>query len=138
MREKGGFTLLEVLVALVLIAIMGASVFGWINTSLMGLNRVREYEMYRDATTNALAFMATVNPMARPEGTETSGPYVISWQARPMAPSRDGVGYPHGLGLYQVGLYEARVQIRDNQHEITAFNLRLVGYKQVREVATGL
>ena len=132
MRQRG-FTLLEAIVSLVLIASTGMALFGWINTNLISLHRVQQTQYRHDATRNALAFVKTINPLEKPQGDETIGIYTFHWRAEAIQLPKDGISRSGGFGLFQVGLYDIEVEISDENEILTKFTVRQVGYKQVRE-----
>ena len=132
-----GFTLLEVMVALVLVTAMGLAIFNWINSSLMSLARVEEHVAGQRATRDALAFMKTVNPMEKPAGEAQAGPYLISWQASEFTEPVQGVGHPAGTSLYRLALYDTHVWVETNDERLADFYLRQVGYRQTREFQFG-
>lgn len=129
-----GFTLLEAIVALALIASAGMALFAWINTSLQSLSRVQEVNARAAATINVLEYMAQVNPMAAPQGAADLGVYRLAWNAAPISAIDDGTNYPQGLSLYQLALYETRVSVMRATGDWFEFRLRQVGYKKVREI----
>ena len=138
-RTQQGFTLIEAIVAMVLIATTGMALFSWINSNLITLNRVQEANAESAATTNVVDYMNTVNPMLLPQGEANLGAYRISWKANVGTDPRDGAGYPYGTSLYQLALYQTqiRVQKADGQPWFD-FTLQQVGYKQVRILAMPL
>jgi general secretion pathway protein I len=92
-----------------LIATLGATLFSWVASSVAALGRVEQAAAQDAARLNVLAYMQTVNPMQRPQGSADFGDLRIEWRARAVQPPQDQRGYPRGLGLYQVGLYETRI-----------------------------
>ena len=134
-RKQHGFTLIEAIVALVLIATTGMALFSWINSNIITLNRVQEINAENAATINAVEYMHNVNPMASPEGQVDLGSYRLLWKAQATTDTRDGAGYPYGVGLYQLNLYQTKVTIQkpDGQFWL-AFSLQQVGHKKVREL----
>jgi general secretion pathway protein I len=133
--HQRGFTLIEAIVAMVLIATTGMALFGWLNSNIITLTRVQEVNAESEATQNALDFMATINPMAQPEGQVELGAYKLSWQASPSNEPRDGAGYPYGIGLYQLALYDTQVSLHKADRQ-TWFNftVKQIGYKKVRSL----
>jgi len=128
MRQQG-FTLLEAIVALVLITTTGMALLSWINTNLITLQRVQQVQQRHEAMRNALAFMETVNPLASPQGEETVGIYIFRWQARAIELPKNG------KGLYQLALYDTDIEVllNDKRQLVARFTLRQVGFKQVHE-----
>ena len=132
-RQQTGFTLIEAVVALVLMAVLGMTLFSWVNTNLIALGRIDELNQRNAATLNITHYMQSVNPMQRPEGKANFGQYEISWKAEPIVQPRDGTGYPRGISLYSLGLYQTRVVVSKlDQPNWFELQLKLVGYTQVR------
>ena len=132
MNQKG-FSLLEAIVALVIIASTGIALLDWINTNLMSLQHVQAAEQRNNATRNALAFMETINPMEHAQGEEIVGVYKISWNAEAIALPKDGIGPMGEMSLFQVGLYETTVKVQAEDGLLTRFTIRQVGFKQVHK-----
>lgn len=134
-RKQSGFTLIEAIVALVLIGTTGMALFGWINSNIITLNRVQEINAENAATVNVVEYMNNINPMASPEGQTNLGSYRLSWKAEAATEPRDGTGYPFGVGLYQLGLYQTKITVQKPDGQFWfAFTLQQVGYKKVREL----
>lgn len=135
MDRQRGFTLLEAIVAMVLISGAGAALFAWINTSLISLHRIQETNIRVEATRNVLEFMNSVNPMQAPEGGSDLGTYRLRWRSEVIRPPQDGSSYPQGVSLYQLALYRTQVVVEKMDGE-RWFDLTLkqVGYKKVREI----
>ncbi len=129
-----GFTLLEAIVALVLISGAGFALFGWINTSLISLNRVQEIATQADAAQNVLDYMHNINPMQRPEGTVDFGAYQLRWKSKAITVAQDGAGYPLGVSLYQLALFQTRLEIIRGDERWFDLDLRQVGHKKVRSI----
>lgn len=134
-RKQHGFTLIEAIVALVLIATTGMALFSWINSNIITLNRIQENNNENAATVNAVEYMNNINPMTSPEGQANLGSYRLSWKAEAITEPRDGSGYPSGISLYQLSLYQTRVTIQKPDGQFWfAFTLQQVGYKKMREL----
>lgn len=131
--KNQGFTLLEAVVALVLIATTGMALLDWVNNNLMNLNRMQAMQQRNEAIRGALVFMESVNPLEHPEGSQAIGVYTFTWQAQLVEPAKDGVSFTGDVGFYQLGLYDVQVTISINNQMITQFMVRQVGYKQVRK-----
>jgi len=125
--NQRGFTLLEAIVALVLITTTGMALLSWINTNLVTLRHVQHAQQRHEAIRNALAFMDTINPLEKPQGEETVGIYMFRWEAQAVELPKDG------KGLYQLGLYDTGVEVSLDDELLARFTLRQVGFKQVRE-----
>lgn len=122
--------------ALALLASVGMALFSWLNSSLISLRRVQEVATVQTVARNALAYLDTINPMVTPLGETELGEWRIRWQAREVEPTHEGAGYPSGIGLFAVGLYDTQVRLERNGRIIEEFVLRQVGYRKVREQQT--
>lgn len=127
--RQRGFSLLEAVVAMVLISSAGYALFGWINSNIMALNRIHETNARSEAMQNTLEYMNGVNPMLKPEGSASLGQYKIRWESKPITLLQDG------NGLYQLALYDTLVKAETGEAQPWfEFRLRQVGYKKVREL----
>jgi len=132
MRNQSGFTLLEAIVALVLIATTGMALLSWVNTNLISLGQVQQVQKRHEAMRSALAFMKMVNPLEMPLGEEVVGIYKFSWKAKAVVLPKDGVTYSGNLSNFQVGLYNTIVEISVQDSLLTRFTLRQIGFKSSR------
>ena len=135
MKAQRGFTLIEAIVAMVLIASTGMALFSWINSNIITLNRVQQANAESAATTSALDYMSVVNPMDKPEGQAVLGPYRLRWKSTASTEPRDGAGYPYGISQFQLALYSTQVQIYKADGQVWFnFELQQTGYKKVRSL----
>ena len=133
MTGQRGFSLLEAIVALALLASVGMALLSWLNGSLISLRRVQEVAAVQATARDALAYLDTINPMLTPQGETELGEWRLRWQAHEVEPAREGADYPGGIGLFDVGLYDTRVWLEWDGRAIEEFVLRQVGYRKVRE-----
>lgn len=134
-QRQLGFTLIEAIVALVLVASTGMALFGWINSNIITLNRVQEANAQSAATASVLDYMHAINPMVKPVGETDLGAYRIEWKATPSTEPRDGAGYPYGVSQFQLALYDTRIQIfQVDGKPWFEFTLQQVGYQKVRNL----
>jgi len=134
MLKQKGFTLLEAIVALILLATIGMALFSLVNTNFISLNRIQQSQYRNDAIRNALAFIKTINPLKNPQGEKKLGIHTFRWQSEAVKLSKDAISPSGGVGLFQIALYDVKIEV-SNQSEILAkFTVRQVGYEQVREL----
>lgn len=137
-RGVRGFTLLEAIVAMILVMLVGITLYSWISTDIISLGRVRNTGMKVVSESSALAYMHTINPMLRPRGSVQINDLRIRWNARVLYPVRPGAGYFLGISLYRIGLYRVRVEVESPRGKVYTFGIRMVGYKQVLHPPSGL
>lgn len=134
-HKQAGFTLMEAIVALVLIATTGMALFSWVNSNVIALQRVQASNLRDAATANALQYLHNVNPMVTPAGSVTMGEYTLNWKSEALTEPRDGAGYPFGISLFQLAMYQTHVQLQTlDGKEWFDFKLQQVGYKKVRSI----
>jgi general secretion pathway protein I len=133
-RKSAGFTLLEAIMALALVAVAVMPLYGFFSRSLDGLYRAATVNRESEVSLSAITFLSGLNPMERPEGESPFGIYRLRWQSQELVPATDIVAYPRGLGLYQAALYEVTGELLEGQRVRTKVQIRLVGYKRVREL----
>lgn len=132
--KQQGFTLIEAIVALVLIATTGMALFSWINGNIITLNRVQEINAENAATQNVVEYMNSINPMISPEGQIDLGSCRLSWKSTAATEPRDGASYPYGIGLYQLGMYRTKITVHKQSGQFWfSLTLQQAGYKKVRE-----
>ncbi len=132
-----GFTLLEAIVAMVLIMLVGLTLYSWISTSVISLQHVRDTEMKVVSEDSALALLRTINPMQKPQGAIQVEGLRIRWNAQLLYPARSGAGYYRGISLYRIGLYQVHVEVHNIQGKAYSFETRMVGYKQILQPSVG-
>lgn len=135
--DPHGFTLLEVIVAMTLLATVGMAAFSWINSSLESLGRIEQHNLEQRGSMTALAVLSTVNPMAQPSGVKEVGPFRISWQGSLVEPVQPGKSSLGGASLYELGLYEMEVVVESGGEQIAHFGVKQVGYHQTGEFSFG-
>lgn len=133
-RESSrGFSLLEAIVALAIVATAGLALFAAMNQSIQMALRAENARKIDTAMRNALAWMEVVNPAQAPTGEKQLGGLQLRWASEPIEPPRDATSGYLQAGLYQVGLYDVTVDVSSDEGVAASFHLRKVGYKQVRE-----
>jgi general secretion pathway protein I len=131
-EKQFGFTLIEALVALALVAVAIIPLYEWVGRSLGTAARTADMTRQAEAELSVLAVISRVNPMEEPSGTMDIGGYRIRWQATPKTEPVDNVSYPRGVGLYQVALYDVKAEVRRGDSLWFELQVDQVGYRRVR------
>jgi len=122
-RADGGFTLIEVLVALVLIATLGFSILNWVNTCLISLEKAKSHQQRMVGVRNAVAFMETVNPMKLPSGQKELGVLRLEWNSTAHVPSTRS----KDTGTFILGLYKTEVKVTLGDEFLQQFEMITLG-----------
>lgn len=130
--KQRGFTLLETIVALVLISSVGMALLSWVHSNIINLQQVRNANERNQAIRNTLSFMDTVNPSLIPSGEHQLGMFLIRWQANLIDGPKDGLNLEGRLGYFQLALFDTNISIFKDEQMLTQFSLRQTGYQQVR------
>ena len=132
---EAGFTLVEAIVALVILAAGLLAFYEFLASSLYAADRVRHAAEAYDRRQNALTLAAKLNPMATPEGVLDLGLYRLHWRAERITAPQRSTEYPSGgQGAFTVALFRVIIDFPDN-HEFAPVELTKLGYH--RETAPG-
>lgn len=130
-RPQRGFTLLEALVALTLIATSGLVLMAWINTNLQSIGRLQQRDAEAHLKLAATQIMQTVNPLVQPEGSLRAGTLEVRWRTTALTPRTTSMGFTGaGQGRFAMQLFEAQVEARDvDLGTELSFVATLLGYR---------
>lgn len=131
--RQRGFSLLEAIVALAILASVGMALFAAMNQSLSMVARAEKVRERESALRNAVAWIQVVNPAQQPRGEHELGDLRLRWTSEPVEPPRDAATGHERAGLYRVGLYKMRLELDRDGQPLAEIELRRVGYEQVRE-----
>jgi general secretion pathway protein I len=136
LTNQRGFSLLEAIVALVILSSVALAILSWTNSNLLSLARIEAQQNALLARRAALNYLDTVNPMASPGGEQSLGRWRVSWRAEPVRPLRSNVNRYGAPGLFDVALYEVDVVVEEAGQVLDRFSVRQVGWVQARQSVT--
>jgi general secretion pathway protein I len=134
-KSQQGFSLLEAIVALTIMATCLLALYGWLSTSTLALGHVRASALALSDARAAMAIVDTVNPMSEPNGKRDLPPLEIRWKARPLTDLRLGMSPAGGATQFDFRLYELDVEVLREGRSIREFNMRKTGWVAARRVA---
>lgn len=135
MRRESGFTLLEAIVALAILAAGSMALFAALNGALRSIERAEAAARLDTATENALDHLEVLNPMQQPQGQVVLGEYTMRWRAEPVLGPTDNLTDYLQPGLHEVGLYAIDAELWLDGRVAGRFTLRRAGWRQVRQPA---
>jgi general secretion pathway protein I len=126
-----GFSLLEAIVAMVLIALVGMALFSWINASFVDLRRIQAVNAKSMAEMNALQFLQTINPMEQPVGQTELGALKLQWKSHAISEKRQNYTEALTPGPFSVALYETEVTLEEgSQVPRYSFVVKQMGWER--------
>lgn len=127
-KDITGFSLLEVLIALVLISMLGTTLFSWLNSNLININRVKQVNkqiLHKDLL---FEYAQLINPMQTPQGEESMGIYQIHWQSNISQPILPGMLNTGITNKSQIGVYQITLQLLNNGKIVSTAELLQSGF----------
>jgi type II secretory pathway pseudopilin PulG len=137
--RKGGFSLVEALIALIVAALVLMAIFELQRQLSRDQARYEQATAAADRRRNALVLLREVNPTEKPVGAlPLSGGRWVRWTAAPLTPARPNADYPTGRGSYEMRLWRLDVRIQTVQgRTIDAFQLDRLGWRAVSGASPG-
>lgn len=136
-KHERGFSLLEMIAALTILAIGSVVLFSWLGQTMGQLTRFKNDEKASLAKLQAVKFLTMQNPLLKPSGVQSFDTFKMEWKSEPVGEVRESISPSNGIGLYQLGLYSVQVAIFDTTGRAWFdFSVSLAGYRQVRQPAT--
>jgi len=130
---QGGFSLLEAMVAIVILAAASMAFYGLFNTNLITLNRVQEVSREVPLVLQAVEYLTAMNLTRESAGEFDIDTAQVQWQAELIEPYRQSQNGRGFLGYFQVGLYSVEFTVIDRGSPLGTYRFRTVGYEKVRE-----
>ena len=134
MRDRiRGFSLLEAIVALTIVAAAILGAYAWVAGNIVSLTRVRDLALEEAALQQALGTLEQTDLGHQPAGSIQWREFRIDWQAEPIEasrPSRTGVG---GTGLYELTLYRVLLSVSSHERLIGTPELRMVQHSRSKK-----
>lgn len=131
-RSQQGFSLLEAIVALAILASVGLALFAAMNQSLNMVARAEVVRERESVLRNVVSWAQVINPGVQPQGEQLLGDVLMRWRSEPVEPPRDASTGHVRAGLYRVGLYRMHIEVDRDGQPLAELELRRVGYQQIR------
>lgn len=133
-RSSGqrGFTLLEAIVALAILAVSALALYAWLNSSLIILKRVDD--VYRTAAVveSTIEWVATLDPYVQIKGSETIAGMDVQWQFIPINDALPAYDMSGNLSVNDAQLFRAKIIVRDEQQVVAQFEIVQLGLQGKR------
>lgn len=112
-QKARGFTLIEVVVALMILATSGLMLFAWINQNLETASRLRDAQARAQLQIEGVSWLGLVNPVAEPRGERRQGDLHLTWTATLVEPPRNEFSFGESLmPRWELSLYRVQASLR--------------------------
>ena len=112
-RRPRGFTLMEVVVALMILATSGLMLFAWVNQNLETASRLRDAQARAQLQIEGVSWLGLVNPSNEPQGERRQGDLHLSWTSTLVEPPRNEFSFGGGLTpRWELGLYRVHATLK--------------------------
>ena len=135
-RVQHGFSLLEAIVAMTIMATCLMALYAWLSSSTLAINRVRANASALTDARVAKAIIETVNPMSEGKGSRLLAPLEIRWEARPISELRLGMSPAGSATPFDFRLYELDVRVLRDGQMVREFRMRKAGWVLARPINT--
>lgn len=132
--KQDGFTLLEAIVALTLMATSLLSLYAWLSSNTLALNHVSAKALSLQDSRAALAIVETINPMATPSGQRELDPLQIRWKSEPLSDQRTGVSPAAAATPFDFRLYLMDITVMRDKRIVNEFSVRKTGWVVARPI----
>ncbi len=133
-RYSGGFTLIEAMVALVILSTALTGLFGLINTDLISLRRAEAVVASQNALQEATRQIRLQTLSNKARGQLQLPGYDAEWTAQLVEPITYGRGPRGGVGAYDHGLYDIDVSLSSQGRSLGTWTVRVAQYQRVRKL----
>jgi general secretion pathway protein I len=133
-ERAGGFTLIEAIVALVLMATTLTSIYAWVNTDLISLRRAEATVVTQQLAREALRQLY-LQPLGPGESGDLElGEYQMRWESRLVEPTAQGRMQHGSVGLYDLTLYEIDFSLHRQDIQLGSWSTRQLRHKKERSL----
>ena len=134
-NRQTGFSLLEAIVALTILATSGIALFSWFSVTYDGLIRLQDIQERHQLMDDLHAYFSTLNIQQETSQRMAVNGYVVDWRSQLVEPKQMGRSSAGALGNFDLGLYDVDIVINKDDRFIGEYETRLVGYESVRDIS---
>lgn len=131
---QDGFTLLEAIVAMAVLAMAGMALFGWLNSSLVLLKRVDDVYQSIETVESTLEWLQVLDPYQQPSGQQEVAGAVAFWRCTPQGTAVSANDMYGNLSVNDAQLFICQVEIFRDQQQLANFELVKLGFEAKRSV----
>lgn len=129
-----GFTLLEAVVAMTIFSMAALALMGWLSVNIQAIAHAEAHAAALDDARAGLALLETINPLLEPEGERALPGLTMRWTSKPVVERRSGKGPSGGTTIFDLALFDVRVELQHEGRPPQSFTVRRAGWEAVRPV----
>lgn len=133
-RQQRGFTLLEAIVALAVLAVSALALYAWLNSSLIILKRVDDVYRTASVVDSTVEWVTTLDPYKQGKGSEEIAGMQVQWQFLPIDQPREAYDMSGNLSVNDIQLFRAVVVVRQEKKVIAQFEFVQLGLQGKRSI----
>ena len=128
-----GISLLEMLVALTILATSAAVLFDWLYQVNLRLRTLNAQQAQTTAQLRAVEYLNAVNPLANPNGRQAFDGFELEWRAKASTPLRSALDPNDGPLRTELAVFTVHAQItrEGDTKPWVEFDTRLPGWNKL-------
>jgi general secretion pathway protein I len=132
-EKEHGFSLVEAVVALVILSASGIALATWFSLSMENLIRLEEKQRSQLVLDNLFEYFSTLQLKEEKKDEQLDiEDYDIVWSATLVEPEQVGRSLAGTISNFDLALYRIEFTIKKGQVEIGQFQTKKTGFKKVR------
>ena len=133
-KKQSGFSLIEAIVALTILAIGTVTLYSWFSVAYDGLLRINDRRDMYEVLRNFEVQIYMMNPQRESEGVYVDNDYQVAWNAWLLEPRSTGVYAAGAPSNFDLGLYSVEFEVSRYGRTLGQFSTRKVGYRTSRDL----
>lgn len=129
-----GFTLLEAIVALAVLAMAGMALFGWLNSSLVLLKRVDDVYQSIEVVESGLEWLQVLDPHREPSGQLDIDDTLLRWHCKALGAALPANDMSGNLSVNDAQLFTCQVVFSRGDEQLVSFELLKLGLEPKRTI----
>lgn len=137
-NRQSGFSLLEAVVALTILATSGLALSSWFSLSMEGVFRLEELRERHVMLRNLQEYFTTLRLEAETQKTLNLDEYEVAWSSKLVEPIQIGRGMSGEISNFDLGLFDIEITIKREGKIVGQYNTRRAGYSKERGFSDAL
>ena len=131
--KQKGFSLIEAVVAMVILASSGIAIASWFSLNMQNILRLEDRQKSHIVLDNLYEYFSSIRLKGEvSDQTIKLDGHDIVWSARLLEPIQTGRGISGSVSNFDLGLYEIKFLVSLDGVELGQYRTRRVGFDRVR------